>query len=115
MRHVIFPVFLADAEEARLLAELTRLGLGLGLAASLAAELAGAFRVVVASDGDPAVRARVQALMAGYGAELDADLRLQLLRLLLLHRYSHLPAQIACPGWQQEADFEALAALIWPL
>ncbi|MDO9633166.1 MAG: hypothetical protein Q7I92_14800, partial [Humidesulfovibrio sp.] len=50
MRHVIFPVFLADAEEARLLAELTRLGLGLGLAASLAAELAGAFRVVVASD-----------------------------------------------------------------
>ena len=59
--------------------------------------------------------ARVQALMAGYGAELDADLRLQLLRLLLLHRYSHLPAQIACPGWQQAPDFEALAALIWPL
>lgn len=59
--------------------------------------------------------ARVQALMAGYGAELDADLRLQLLRLLLLHRYSHLPAQIACPGWQQAADFEALATLIWPL
>ncbi len=58
---------------------------------------------------------RVQALMAGYGVELDADLRLQLLRLLLLHRYSHLPAQITCPGWQQEADFEALAALIWPL
>lgn len=59
--------------------------------------------------------ARVQALMAGYGVALDADARLALLRLLLLHRYSHLPAQIACPGWQEAADFEALAARIWPL
>lgn len=58
---------------------------------------------------------RVQALMAGYGAELDADLRRALLRLLLLHRYSNLPAQIACPDWQQAPDFDALAAWIWPL
>jgi hygromycin-B 7''-O-kinase len=59
--------------------------------------------------------ARVQAFMEGYGALLDADLRRQLLRLLLLHRYSHLPAQIACPGWQQAPDLDTLAALIWPL
>ena len=59
--------------------------------------------------------ARVQAFMKGYGAVLDADLRRQLLRLLLLHRYSHLPAQIACPDWQQAPDFDTLAALIWPL
>ncbi len=59
--------------------------------------------------------ARVQALMAGYGVALDAEQRLQLLRLLLLHRYSNPPAQIARKGWQQAADFEALAARIWPL
>jgi hypothetical protein len=34
--------------------------------------------------------------------------------LLLLHRYSHLKAQIAVPGWQAAPDFPALAALIWP-
>jgi hypothetical protein len=33
--------------------------------------------------------------MRGCGAELTDDLRLQLLRLLLLHRYSNLPAQLA--------------------
>ena len=62
-------------------------------------------------------RARREALMAGYGAAQEADwpaLRVDLLRLLLLHRYSALKAQIACPGWQQAADFHALAALIWP-
>lgn len=36
------------------------------------------------------------------------------MRLLLLHRYSHLPAQIAHAGWQQAPSFEALTALIWP-
>jgi len=59
--------------------------------------------------------ARCEAFMAGYGATLDAPMRLALLRLLLLHRYSNLRAQIACPGWQQAPDFETLAALIWPL
>ena len=59
--------------------------------------------------------ARVQAFMAGYGAVLNAESRRQLLRLLLLHRYSNLPAQIACPGWQVAPDFDTLAALIWPL
>lgn len=58
--------------------------------------------------------ARCQAFMAGYGATLDAPLRLALLRLLLLHRYSNLPAQIAHPGWQRAPNFEVLAALIWP-
>ncbi len=54
------------------------------------------------------------AFMSGYGAVLDDAVRQRLLRQLLLHRYSHLPAQIALPGWQQAASFEALAALIWP-
>jgi len=58
--------------------------------------------------------ARREAFMAGYGASLDASRRLALLRLLLLHRYSNLPAQIAHPGWQQARSFEDLAALIWP-
>ena len=55
-----------------------------------------------------------QAFFDGYGATPDAEQRLSLLRLLLLHRYSNLGAQIACPGWQQARSFEALAALIWP-
>lgn len=58
--------------------------------------------------------ARCNAFMTGYGASLDDARRLALLRLLLLHRYSNLPAQIACPGWQRAGSFEALAALIWP-
>ncbi len=36
------------------------------------------------------------------------------MRLLLLHRYSHLQAQVAVAGWQQAANLEALAAMIWP-
>ncbi len=39
------------------------------------------------------------------------------LRLLLLHRYSHLKAQIACPGWddpQRVPDCAALARFLWP-
>jgi len=58
--------------------------------------------------------ARCAAFMSGVGARLDDRLRLQLLRLLLLHRYSDLPAQIAYTGWQVAPDFEALTARIWP-
>ncbi len=57
---------------------------------------------------------RCQAFFDGYGASPDAEQRLSLLRLLLLHRYSNLGAQIACLGWQQARSFEALALLIWP-
>lgn len=57
---------------------------------------------------------RCRAFFDGYGAAPDAADRLALMRLLLLHRYSHLPAQIAHPGWQQAPSFEALTALIWP-
>ncbi len=57
---------------------------------------------------------RCAAFMDGYGAVLDDNLRLSLMRLLLLHRYSNLPAQIACPGWQDAKDFGALAVGIWP-
>lgn len=58
--------------------------------------------------------ARCQAFFGGYGAEVDAPLRLALMRLLLLHRYSHLKAQIKAPGWREARDFEALAALLVP-
>ena len=39
--------------------------------------------------------------------------RQRLLRLLLLHRYSNLAAQIALPGWQQAPSFAALAERLW--
>ena len=57
---------------------------------------------------------RCRAFFDGYGVLPDAADRLALMRLLLLHRYSHLPAQIAHPGWQQAPSFEALVTLIWP-
>jgi hygromycin-B 7''-O-kinase len=59
--------------------------------------------------------AQLAAFFGGYGVTLTEPVRLVLLRMLLLHRYSHLPAQIALPGWQKASDFEQLAALIWPL
>lgn len=59
--------------------------------------------------------ARIDALFDGYhGRAFDRGRREALLRLLLLHRYSNLKAQIALPGWQAAPDFGALAALIWP-
>ena len=55
--------------------------------------------------------ARVAAFFAGYGAELDAEMQL---RLLLLHRYSHLPLQLAsCPGWTEARSFGELARRLW--
>ena len=57
---------------------------------------------------------RCRAFFDGYGAAPDAADRLALMRLLMLHRYSHLPAQIALPGWQQAPSFEALTAWVWP-
>ncbi|MBT9594639.1 MAG: aminoglycoside 3'-phosphotransferase/choline kinase family protein [Vitreoscilla sp.] len=58
--------------------------------------------------------ARLEAFFGGYGATPGRAERLALLRLLLLHRYSCLRAQIACPGWERAESFEALAELIWP-
>ena len=57
---------------------------------------------------------RCDALMEGYGAAPGRAWRNPLMRLLLLHRYSNLRAQVACPGWEQAESFEALAELIWP-
>jgi hygromycin-B 7''-O-kinase len=58
---------------------------------------------------------RLDVFFDGYhGRPFDRGRREELLRLLLLHRYSCLPAQIALPGWEQAADFSALARLIWP-
>jgi hygromycin-B 7''-O-kinase len=57
----------------------------------------------------------IDALFDGYhGRPFDRGLREPLLRLLLLHRYSNLKAQITLPGWQVAPDFATLAALIWP-
>jgi hygromycin-B 7''-O-kinase len=59
--------------------------------------------------------ARIDAFFDGYhGRPFDRGEREALLRLLLLHRYSNLQAQIAAPGWQAATDFATLAALIWP-
>jgi hygromycin-B 7''-O-kinase len=57
---------------------------------------------------------RLDALFDGYGQPFDRHAREPLLRLLLLHRYSCLPAQIASPGWQDAPDFATLAERIWP-
>ena len=52
--------------------------------------------------------ARVRAFEAGLGQALAAPEAL--LRLLLLHRYSHLPAQLAgLPDWQAAPDLPSLA------
>lgn len=59
--------------------------------------------------------ARSAAFMHGYGAEVDEATRLRLMRLMLLHRYSHLKAQVAIDGWQNLRSFEELAARLWPL
>jgi hygromycin-B 7''-O-kinase len=59
--------------------------------------------------------AHIDAFFDGYhGRAFDRGLREGLLRLLLLHRYSHLKAQIAVPGWQAAPDFATLAARVWP-
>jgi hygromycin-B 7''-O-kinase len=57
---------------------------------------------------------RCDALLEGYGAAPGRAWREPLLRLLLLHRYSNLPAQIAYEGWERAESLEALAELIWP-
>ena len=57
---------------------------------------------------------RCAAFFGGYGVLPDAAQRLALMRLLLLHRYSCLRAQIAWPNWQQARSFEELTALLWP-
>lgn len=57
---------------------------------------------------------RCKAFFDGCGVAPDRAQRLALMRLLLLHRYSNLPAQIAHPGWQLASSFEALTALLWP-
>ncbi len=58
--------------------------------------------------------ARCRAFFDGYGVVPNAHQRQALLRLLLLHRYSNLPAQLACPAWQEAQSFEELSALLWP-
>jgi hygromycin-B 7''-O-kinase len=58
--------------------------------------------------------ARSAALMEGYGASIDDAMRLALMRLLLLHRYSNLPLQLALADWQSARGFEELAARLWP-
>jgi len=61
------------------------------------------------------VPARSAAFLHGYGATVDETMRLKLMRLMLLHRYSNLRGQIALEGWQDLRSFEELAARLWPL
>ncbi len=59
---------------------------------------------------------RVAAFFAGYGQVFDEAARERQLRLLLLHRYSHLPLQLAsCPDWTEARSLAELARRIWPL
>jgi hygromycin-B 7''-O-kinase len=60
------------------------------------------------------VRARCDAFFEGCGVRVDSVDRAALMRLLLLHRYSHLRAQIALDGWESAENFDALATRIWP-
>jgi len=59
--------------------------------------------------------ARVAALRQGLGhtAPWTPDLRQRLLRLMLLHQYSCLRAQLKLDGWQQAPSFEDLAERLW--
>lgn len=59
--------------------------------------------------------ARIAALRSGLGlaAPWSADQRRQLLRGILLHRYSCLRAQLKLDGWQQAVSFEDLADRLW--
>jgi hygromycin-B 7''-O-kinase len=59
--------------------------------------------------------ARLDAFFAGYGRPAPRAEREPLLRLLLLHRYSNLRAQLAsAAGWADCADFATLARHCWP-
>lgn len=57
--------------------------------------------------------ARLDAFFEGYGLPTPRHRREELLRLLLLHRYSCLRAQLKVPGWQQAASFAEVADLAW--
>lgn len=58
--------------------------------------------------------ARTAAFFAGCGVRPEASTASRLMRLLLLHRYSNLPVQLAAPGWQQARDLDALAEQVFP-
>jgi hygromycin-B 7''-O-kinase len=57
---------------------------------------------------------RVAAYFDGYGERPSRDERLALMRLLLLHRYSNLRAQVAAQGWREARDFAELAQRLFP-
>ena len=58
--------------------------------------------------------ARSRAFQAGLDVHIDGEKRLALMRLLLLHRYSSLRAQVRIEGWRSARNFEQLAAWLWP-
>jgi hygromycin-B 7''-O-kinase len=59
-------------------------------------------------------RARCDAFFEGYAVRRDAVDPVGLMRLLLLHRYSNLRAQIALTSWERVGSFEELAGMVWP-
>ncbi|MFN0149531.1 MAG: phosphotransferase family protein [bacterium] len=62
---------------------------------------------------------RLRALLDGFGYHdraLERGLAQRLMRLMLLHRYSDLNAQVRIDGWQDRVrDIDELERLLWPL
>jgi hygromycin-B 7''-O-kinase len=62
---------------------------------------------------------RVRRLFEGFGysnADIDPDLKRQLMALLLLHRASDPVRHICIDGWQEKAaDLFELQDLLWPI
>ncbi|MBH9551464.1 phosphotransferase family protein [Inhella gelatinilytica] len=84
---------------------------GDGLIGPCAYDWGGPLAFLAAGHGE-----RVAAFFAGYGVAFDEAARTVQLRLLLLHRYSHLPIQLAgCPGWADTPTLPALARHLWPI
>jgi hygromycin-B 7''-O-kinase len=59
----------------------------------------------------------LRALLQGWGMDRGAmgDFRMRAMRMLLLHRYAHLDAQVRIDGWRERArSLDELAELLWP-
>lgn len=81
---------------------------GDGLIGPAAYDFGGPLCFLAAGNGP-----RAKAFFAGYGVPPPHP-EMQL-RLLLLHRYSNLKAQVAsCTGWDRAESLPALARLLWP-
>jgi hygromycin-B 7''-O-kinase len=64
-------------------------------------------------------RDHLRALLRSYGyseQDMNPGLGRRLMRLLLLHRYSHLDVQVQTDGWRDRVGtWDELQVLLWPL